>query len=159
MESIKAIEKLKGAIPNIMLILAGLGEGKYLATIKTYLHDHQLDDQVEITGHLNREQIRDLFHSSNALLHPIGSQGGWLSPFEAICAGLPIVVSPEMTAADIVQKENLGVVTRDYAGALMDIYQKPDKYRKMKDRRAAWVRENLSWDLFSENMILGNKAF
>ena len=153
MESIKAIAKLKGAIPDIKLTLAGLGEGQYLESIKAYLSDHQLGDHVDITGHLTREQIRDLFHTSNALLHPIGSQGGWLSPFEAICAGLPIVVSPDMTASDIVQKENLGVVTRDYAGALMDIYQKPESYDEMKDRRAAWVRDNLSWDKFSENML------
>jgi glycosyltransferase involved in cell wall biosynthesis len=153
MQSIKTIEKLKDAIPDIKLILAGLGEGEYLETVKAYLNDHQLHRHVEITGHVSREQIRNLFHTSNALLHPIGSQGGWLSPFEALCAGLPIVVSPETTASDLVQNENLGVVTDDYTRALLEIYQKPDKYDKMKGRRAAWVRENLSWDKFSENMI------
>ena len=153
MKSIKTIQKLRDAVPHIKLILAGLGEGEYLAMIERYIDDHQLKSHVEISGHLSRDQIRTLFHSADALLHPIAPQGGWLSPFEALCAGLPVVVSPQMTAADIVQKENLGVVTHDYAGALLDIYQKPDIYQKMKDRRAIWVRDNLSWDKFSENMI------
>lgn len=153
LESIKTVEKLKDTIPDIQLILAGLGEGEYPEMIKAYLNEHQLQDHVEITGHLSRDQIRALFHSSDALLHPIASQGGWLSPFEALCAGLPIVVSPEMTAASLVKKENLGVVTEDYVGALLDIYRNPDKYNKLTDRRATWVRENLSWDKFSENMI------
>jgi glycosyltransferase involved in cell wall biosynthesis len=153
MESIKTVEKLKDAIPDIRLILAGLGEGKYLAKIKSYLNEHQLQNHVEITGHLNRDQIRSLFHSADALLHPIGSQGGWLAPFEALCAGLPIVVSPEMTASSLVKQENLGVVTNDYVGALLDIYRSPNPYKSLTDRRATWVRENLSWDKFSENMI------
>ncbi len=148
MESIKTIEKLKDAIPGIKLILAGLGEGQYLQSIREHIKNHQLDGHVEITGHLNREQIRALFHTCNVLLHPIKSQGGWLSPFEALCAGLPIVVSPEMTASNIVKRENLGAVTDDYAKTIFDIYQNPEKYQKMAVRRAAWVRDNLSWDNF-----------
>ncbi len=152
-ESIKTVAKLKDTIPNVKLIIAGLGEGQYLKAIREYIRDNQLDGHVEITGHLNREQIRTLFHTCHVLLHPIKSQGGWLAPFEALCAKLPIVVSPEMTASDIVKKENLGVVTADYANAIFDIYQNLEKHRELAVRRAEWVRDNLSWDNFSEKMV------
>ena len=152
-ESIKTVAKLKDTIPNVKLIIAGLGEGQYLKAIREYIRDNQLDGHVEITGHLHREQIRTLFRTCHVLLHPIKSQGGWLAPFEALCAKLPIVVSPEMTASDIVKKENLGVVTADYANAIFDIYQNLEKHRELAVRRAEWVRDNLSWDNFSEKMV------
>jgi hypothetical protein len=58
-----------------------------------------------------------------------------------------------MTASDIVKKENLGVVTADYANAIFDIYQNLEKHRELAVRRAEWVRDNLSWDNFSEKMV------
>lgn len=153
MESIRAVEKLKEKIPHIKLILAGLGEGEYLQSLREYIKEHQLKEHVEITGHLKREQIRTLYQTCNVLLHPIKSQGGWLSPFEALCAKLPIIVSREMTASDIVEREDLGVVTDDYASAVLDIYRNPERHNEMASRRAEWVRENLSWDNFSEKMV------
>ena len=108
---------------------------------------------MEITGHLKREQIRTLYQTCNVLLHPIKSQGGWLSPFEALCAKLPIIVSPAMTASDIIERENLGIVTNDYASAVLDIYRNPERHNEMASRRAEWVRENLSWNSFSEKMV------
>ena len=152
-ESLKTIAKLKNMIPDVKLIIAGFGEGQYLQVIREYIRAHQLERNVEITGHLNRDRIRTLFQTCHVLLHPIKSQGGWLAPFEAICAKLPVVVSPEMTAADIVKRENLGIVTVDYANALFDVYQNFEKHRKLAVRRAEWVRDNLSWDNFSERMM------
>jgi glycosyltransferase involved in cell wall biosynthesis len=153
MESIKTIEKLKNTIPGIKLILAGFGEGHYLLSLQKYIREKQLEEHVEFTGHLSREHLRDLYHTGEVLLHPIKSQGGWLSPFEALCAQMPIVVSSEMTASNLVKKENLGIVTDDFANAIVDIYEKPAKYNENALWRAEWVRNKLSWDNFCEKML------
>lgn len=153
LESIKTIEKLKEKIPHIKLVLAGWGEDAYLALVKQYIKEKNLEDKAIITGHLNRVAIRDLYQAADALLHPIKSQGGWLAPFEALCAKRPVVVSPEMTAADIIKKENIGIVTKNFAEAILDIYNNSDKYREMAIKGQKWVRENLSWDKFCEEML------
>lgn len=153
LESIKTIEKLKSTIPGIKLILAGFGEGEYLHSLQEFIKAKKLEDHVEITGHISRERLKNLYHTSNVLLHPIKSQGGWLSPFEALCAQTPIIVSSEMTASSLIRKEVLGTVTNDFANAVLDIYQNSAQYEKMAIPRAEWVRDNLSWDSFCGNML------
>ncbi|MBW2044759.1 MAG: glycosyltransferase family 4 protein [Deltaproteobacteria bacterium] len=152
-ESIRTIEKLTGDIPNIKLILAGWGKNAYSDMVEEYIKEKKLGDRVLITGHLSRESIRDLYHACCLLLHPIEPQGGWLSPFEALCARKPIVVSPGMTASGIIKREKIGVVTKDYAGAILDIYNNPDTYRQVAMRGQEWVRDNLNWDRFCEKML------
>lgn len=153
MESIKTIEKLKNRIPNIRLILAGWGEGNYRVMLEEYIKEKNLGQNVIITGHLSRERVRDLYHVCDVLLHPVKSQGGWLVPFEALCAKKPIVVSPEMTASDIIKKEKIGIVTREYAGAILDIHRTPEKYSGMMKKGEIWVRNNLTWNKFCEEML------
>lgn len=153
MESIKTIEKLKDKIPGISLKLAGAGEGKYLKQLNEYINAKHLTSYVEIMGHLSRAQLRDLYYTSHVLIHPIKSQGGWLSPFEAICAGLPIVTSSEMTASNIIKKKKLGIVTDDFPNAILEIYQNLSEYEKSAGWRADWVRSHLSWDNFCEQMV------
>lgn len=151
--SIKAIQELKDKIINIKLILAGWGEGEYKEMLEKYIQENNLKDYVLFTGHLKREDIRDLFHASDALLQPIREQGGWLSPFEALCAGKPIIVSPEMTASNIIKRENIGIVTDDYAKAILDIYANHSYYQEMAKKGEQWVKENLSWDRFGDEML------
>ncbi|CAD7769511.1 D-inositol-3-phosphate glycosyltransferase [Candidatus Methanoperedenaceae archaeon GB50] len=153
MGSIKTVEKLKDRIPNIKLVLAGLGEGDYRVMLENYIKEKNLEQNVVFTGHLNRESVKDLYHACDVLLHPIKSQGGWLAPFEALCAKKPIIVSREMTASDIIRREGIGIVTDDFAEAILDIYNNPGKYYEIAERGQAWVKGNLNWDNFCEKMV------
>jgi glycosyltransferase involved in cell wall biosynthesis len=76
-----------------------------------------------------------------------------LAPFEALCAKKPVIVSSELTAANIIKKERVGIVTKDYAKAILDIYNNPDKYHESGKRGEKYVRENLSWDRFCKGMV------
>lgn len=153
LESIKIVEKLRNKIPQIKLVLIGWGEGRYKKILEEYIRDKRLEEYVIFIGHVNREELRDYYYSCDVLLHPIKPQGGWLSPFEALCAKKPIVVSSEMTASEIIKRENIGIVTGDYEGAIIKIYRNPDKYNEVAEKGAKWVKENLSWDNFCEKML------
>jgi glycosyltransferase involved in cell wall biosynthesis len=153
MESIKTIEKLRDKIPNIKLILAGYEEKGYKMLLERYIKERGLDKYVIFTGHLDRELIRDLYHACDVLLHPVKSQGGWLAPFEALCAKKPIVVSKEMTASEIIKRENIGIVANNFSEIILDIYRNPEKYNEIAERGSMWVKKNLSWDKFCEKMI------
>lgn len=153
MASIRAVQELKDKIPHIKLILAGWGEGGYREMLENYVKNNNIKEYVLFTGHLKREDIRDLFHACDVLLQPIKEQGGWLSPFEALCAGKPIIVSPEMTASDIIKRGNIGIVTDDYENAIWDIYINRNHYKEMAIKGQQWVKENLSWDRFGDKML------
>jgi glycosyltransferase involved in cell wall biosynthesis len=153
MESIKAVERLKGRIPNIKLVLAGLGEEDYEKALKGYVKDKGLGRQVLFTGHIPRDIVRNLYKACDVALFPIKSQGGWLSPFEALCAGKPIIVSHALTSSNIIKKNKLGVVTEDFAGAVAEFYGNQEKYRKMADKGRVWVKNNLTWDGFCGELL------
>lgn len=152
-ESLKALNKLKDMIPNVKLVLAGYQESTYKSALDKYIKEKQLSKWVLFTGHIDRAKIRDLYHACHVLLHPIKAQGGWLSAFEALCAEKPIVVSKEMTASYIIEREQIGTVTNDFANAIYDIYNNPEKYHEVGKQGRKWVTNNLSWEKFSESMV------
>jgi glycosyltransferase involved in cell wall biosynthesis len=153
LESLKALVQLKDSIPSLKLIMAGHGNNDYSKGLESFIHQHGLEERVIITGHLNRETIRNLYKGCNLLLHPIRSQGGWLTPFEALCAGMPVIVSREMTAGTILERERLGQVTDDYARAVLYAYEHQQECRAEAQRGGQWVREHLSWDVFGNEMV------
>jgi glycosyltransferase involved in cell wall biosynthesis len=155
MASLEALNEVKGDIPNIKLILAGQGEEKYKKDLEEYAAANELEEYVVFTGHLCREDIRDLLHGCDLLIHPVKAQGGWLSPFEALSVGKWVIVSDEMTAADMIKREGLGIVTSRYADAIRDVYRAymSGADDRMTDKGRLWVKENLSWQKFGDKMI------
>ncbi len=151
--SLEAIEGLRKEIPNIMLVLAGASSGSYKDILDTYIKRKNLQDHVHFTGHIDRGELRRAYYASEVLLHPIKDQGGWLSAFEAMCAEKPVIVSEEMTAADIIAKNGIGTVTSDFAEAILDVYRKPEKYRRRSATAKQFVNEHLSWERFGEHML------
>ena len=158
MESVKAVKSLKDRIPGVRLKLAGSEEGIYADSLRVYIRDNGLQEHVSFTGHIDRQALRKLFFSSDLLLHPVKSQGGWLSPFEALCTGLPIVVSTEMTASKIIEDNGLGIVSDDLPEAISRVYQNRVAYCEKADRAAEWVNSHLNWDAFSEKLVSAFKA-
>ena len=153
LESIKVVEELARRIPNIRLVLAGWGQQDYVDSLKKYIEDKGIEDRVLFTGNLAREEVKNLYHTCDVLLHPTGPQGGWLTPFEALCAKVPVVTSREFTGSYIIERENIGVVTDNYAEAIWDIYQNREKYAEVTERGQLWVKHNLGWDKFGGKMV------
>ena len=153
MKSIKTLEALKDMIPEIKLVLAGFGDREYEETLKNYVHEQNLNSHVVFTDQLSQEEIRSIYHASDVALFPIKSQGGWLSPFEALSAGVPIITSTSMTVSSLIKSEGLGIVTDNFKAAVMEIYTDQEKYKKVANKSGEWVFKNLSWDKFGEKMV------
>jgi glycosyltransferase involved in cell wall biosynthesis len=153
MASLEAVDRVRNAVPNVLLLLAGANSGPYRDTLDEYIRTKDLHDHVHFTGHIDRKELRRAYYASDVLVHPIKDQGGWLSVFEAMCAETPVVVSEEMTAADIIAKNGIGSVTNDFAEGILDIYRKPERYRERTQVAKQFVQDNLSWERFGEQML------
>lgn len=152
--SLMALNQIKQKIPHAMLVCAGGGfDEVYKKKVDKFIHDNNLEGHVVFLGHVTRDELRYLYHNADVMLHPISSQGGWLSPFEMICAGKPVIVSKDLTAASIIEREQIGIVTDNYVEALLDVYLNKEKYRRMSSRGSEYVRAHLSWDRFAEQML------
>ena len=104
LKSIQALEALRWDIPNIRLILAGRPQSPYDGILRKYIKEEGLEEYIVFTGHITRAQVRGLYQACAIALFPVKSQGGWLAPFEALCAGRPIVTSTTMGAASIIKR-------------------------------------------------------
>ena len=154
LKSLETVAALKHEISNIVLILAGSSwDESYRKRIDESVKQKDITENVIITGHVTKDEIRQLYYASDVLLHPIKAQGGWLSPFEALCAELPIVVSNEFTAAEIVRYNNIGIVTGDFLRAISEVYRDRDTWQRIAAAGKHWVRGNLSWDEFGRQML------
>jgi glycosyltransferase involved in cell wall biosynthesis len=153
MRSLQALRGIRERVPDCLLVLAGSWDDAYKAQLDVFIAANRLAGNVLFTGHVDRLTLRNYYQACDVLLHPVGSQGGWLAPFEALCAGLPVVTAPEMTASDIITREQIGVVTADYETEMARAFENPAPYKAMAGRGGKWVRENLSWEKFSAGML------
>lgn len=153
LESVKAIESLRGSIPKPLLILAGNDKSAYALMLKRYVQEHGLSDIVMFTGQLNREDVASLYHASKVAVFPVKTQGGWLAPFEALSAGIPVIVSQSMGAASVIQGNGLGIVTSEYSSAIAKVYAQYPNHKGLTEKSSLWVKDNLSWGLFAERLL------
>ena len=158
LESVKTIEKLKDKIPNILLILSGRETLEYKKEIDDYIKEKKLEKYIKFIGMFNRrEELVDLYKASDIGLFPIKKMGGVLAPFEILCAGVPIIVSEDLETASLVKKNNLGIVTKEYDKAVLEIYNNRKKYKQEVKKAILFIKNNLSWEIFAEKMIKAYK--
>lgn len=150
MRSIRAIEVLKEKIPNIKLVLAGDYNTYYGVELIKYVENRNLTKNIIFTSHITRDKLRSLYHACDVLIHPVKSQGGWLAPFECMCADKPVVVSREFTASNIIRQEEIGIVTDEYEKAITFVH---DKSNYDTEKGKMYVKENLTWEKFGERML------
>jgi len=153
MESIKTLLSVKRVLAQACLVFAGPEDPKYRRELDSFIEAHGLKDSIVFLGPLASEDVVALYHASHIALFPVRTQGGWLAPFEALCAGTPVVVSETMGAADLIKSFDLGITTADYATAVMEIYQNRQSYKKKTEVARAWIKENLTWENFAKENL------
>lgn len=153
LRSIKILEALKNQIPDVKLLLVGYNKLPYANDVWGRVKAKGLERDVIMTGEVSQEELRDIYWASDVVIQPIHSQGGYLSTFEAMCANKLVIVSKEITVADTLSKENIGIVTDNFEETILDYHNNRSKYQDRIERGARWVKGNLSWDKFGGVML------
>lgn len=153
-ESLIAINNIKSKIPNLLLILAGkVADEDYMHKLQNFIKENNLEKNVLITGNLNRNELRDLYKVVDVGLFPVGEQGGWLSPFELLCASKPIIVSTKMGVASVVKEYNLGILSSNYSETLLLVYKNYNSFKSDAEKAALFIKRNFGWDVFTDKLI------
>ena len=153
LRSVIALHKILEQIPNAYLILAGYLTQPYTEKVKSKISELGLEDRVMITGDVPRTKLRELYYSSDVLLHPIKTQGGWLAPFEALSTGLLPIVSPTAPCSSTLKDHEAGLVTDKYEEAICEYYKDPDRFREILENGKNFTRKDMSWDRYGSNML------
>ncbi len=162
-KSVEILAEVKKSIPNAKLVLAGWDQDPYVNDVRSKAHELGVVDDVVVTGYLRSdEELADLYHMANVYISPIFEQGGWANSFEAVCAGLPTIVSDRQTCANLFKEHNLGkVIPIDRFAA--EIESINNGIFNVPPPKENWIRNNLNWKAYGERYmkifdeVLGNE--
>jgi len=149
LRTIEIFKKLKEKIPNAKLKLVGKATS-YLNQVRAKIEEYNLKSDIEIIDFSDRENVKVLYHKCHAAIFPVKSQGSWLSPFEAMSAGLPVFISEEATCSSVFVENDVGYVCKTDDDFVKYILEEKENKRAENSK---WVKDNLSWDKFSEKML------
>jgi len=155
LRSLQLVDNLKDQIKDIKLIFSGtIVHGQYFREMEEFIKEHNLEELVMFLGGIDRENLRDLYKSVDLLLHPIKDQGGWLTPFEAMSAQLPVIISSEANPSDLIAREKIGVVSsiNDLEKHVLDFYHNKQKYQDMILKASNYVRRKLTWKNYARGV-------
>jgi len=149
LRTIELFKRLKVYYPESKLILAGKALPEYLQLVRNKIAEYGLMGDVELVDFTSREKIRDLYHQSHIALFPIKSQGGWLSVFEAISAGLSTFVSADATCSSLLKEHGLGHLVCETDNDFMNAIS---EFTDMMTNAQEFTK-TLTWENYCEGML------
>jgi starch synthase len=115
---------------------------------------HRTRAAVRVLGALSHSQLAAVYRSASAFVLPSVEEGMALSVLEALASGLPVVVTPNTGAADVIThgREGLIVPARDAAAlaeALRELYEDEPRRRAMGESAVETARA-WTWETYGD---------
>lgn len=150
-ELILAFKKLKLKGYNIKLTITG--DGNLLKSLKKYVYEHSLSNEIFFTGWLNKSDLKKVFEKNDAFVLPSWEEGMPNSLIEALASGLSCITS------------NVGVVSNYLVNNHHALYVKPGDIDDIENAMERIIidselRKNLSKSghLLAKNVFLTNNS-
>jgi glycosyltransferase involved in cell wall biosynthesis len=153
---IKALEIIKKQIPDVKLIV--VGDGRYKENLMKLAKKLNLEENIIFTGFVEEEELPDYYACADIFLNPAIKQSWGLAPFEAMAAGVPVIVSSDTGAAKVIEEKDIGVVMEPlepdaWASGIVELLENREGLESMTRKGEMWVKENMSWEIFAERML------
>lgn len=143
-------------VPDIRLIIAGNDEENYRLKLDKLIGKNGLDDRVVFCGPVYGSDKNALFRNARVFVLPSYSENFGISVLEAMAAGCPVAVTPEVGASEIVKESEAGVVIKgdptNLGRELLKLLSDAELLNKMGGRGKRTVVEKYAWDAFAQTM-------
>lgn len=107
-------------MPSALLEIAGEGERSYVATLHERAARLGIASSVAFRGFVTGEKKDELLSQATLVVLPSLHENFGVAVLEAVEAGVPVLVSPEVQLADFVRTENAGRVVESMPEPLAD---------------------------------------
>jgi len=154
----KGLDRLITAMthaPGVRLVVAGPDEERYRQTLAAQVGVAGLGSRVEWAGPVHGADKAALLAHAQVLVLPSYSENFGNVVLEAMAAGCPVVVTPEVGIADIVRDSGAGLVldgTPEVLGAGLSRLMGDAVLRRTMGERGRAAALNYSWATVAERM-------
>ncbi len=142
-------------VPGVVLVVAGNDEEGIRPKLEALAREAGVAGRVVFLGPVDGVDKATLLQRCTALVLPSYSENFGNSVLEAMAAGRPVAVTPEVGLAGVVREERAGIVADGDPAALGDalraLLTDPDR-EAMGRRGAAAARRLFGWDSVAEQM-------
>jgi glycosyltransferase involved in cell wall biosynthesis len=144
-------------VPEAVLLVVGNDEEGHTTALRDLAQREQVHDRVVFAGPVFGRAKAALYRRATLLALASYSENFGNVVLEAMAAGCPVVVTPEVGAAPIVEELGGGLVVQGTPQALADGLQNllgdPALRAAMGKRASQLVRAKYSWDAVAAQMI------
>jgi glycosyltransferase involved in cell wall biosynthesis len=152
---IPALGKL--AEQRFTFVVAGSGSPEYEAEIDALLVTAGIRERTYRSGFVEGEKKDLLLQGADLFVLTSHSENFGVAVLEALATGLPVVVTPGVALASVVEQHQLGYVPEldmgAIAAAIQDYLHYPQAAKEMGDRARQLVFEQYTWERIAARLI------
>ncbi len=139
------------------LVIAGPDENNLREKLKQIAQQRKIDATIIFIDLVEGDEKLALLQSCRAFILPSHSENFGIAAIEALCAGVPLIISKNVGVAELVKKYKAGYIAEP---TVQNIFQKmkyliehPDKIAVLKENGLRLVHENLTPHTIVEKML------
>lgn len=152
---IPALGKL--ANQRFTFVLAGSGSPEYEAEISDFLVSASIRDRTYRSGFVTDEMKDLLLQGADMFALTSHSENFGVAVLEALAVGLPVLVTPGVALASVVEQYQLGYVVElevpAIASGIQHLLNNPQQAKKMGDRARQLIFEQYTWEQLATKII------
>lgn len=155
----KGLDRLIAALPSILdfrLVIAGNDEERLKQKLERQAASAGVRERVSFAGPVYGEEKAALLRRARLLVLPSYSENFGNVVLEAMAAGCPVVVTPEVGAADIVRESAAGAVfegdAKTLGAGIRGLIADPVALERMGQKGREFVRHRYSWETVGHQM-------
>lgn len=158
---IDAIELLVAqGTENIAVTINGINNRsyEYYLFIKNRIAEKKLESYFTIINGMSEKELKNAYATADIFVFPNHNQTWGLAVFEAMLGGCIAVVSKTSGAHEVLtDKKNVLLVNpkspKEITNSILWLTKNPKEMEKMSEEAQKFVKENLSWKCYAENML------
>ncbi|SEO24145.1 Glycosyltransferase involved in cell wall bisynthesis [Mucilaginibacter gossypiicola] len=105
---ISVLESLKSKFPQIKYVLSGKYDSQEYIRIKKMITEHNVSDNVILTGFINEAELTEHFLLADLFVLPSKKEGFGIVFIEALACGLPVICGNADGSIDAIRNGELG---------------------------------------------------
>jgi len=155
--AIGALSRVRREFPDAALAIAGPGERAYLDSLAALAEGQGVAGAVHFLGMLRGREVQEAYAGAAAFVLPSLQENFGLAAAEAMAAGCPVIVSPQVALAPLVASRGAGRVAEPtvpaVADALRGMLADEAGWRAAGQRGRALVLQRFTWPAVAGELI------